>query len=324
MNFNTHTVCILMAIYNGERYIKEQIDSILTQSYSNWILYIRDDGSCDNTMSIIKKYIQKYPEQIFLLEDSLSSQNVKENFNILLQSVPKFDYYMFADQDDVWEKNKISVLLDRILKAGSQKITNPLLVYCDLKVVDSNLNTIHSSFMEYSNLILKDENQFQQLLLFNVAPGCSMMFNHALREKISRIPKECHMHDWWVILVANILGEIIFVPKPLVLYRQHEHNVLGASNATPKNYWKCYKKWFNLTHLLYLINFYRKYKNSLLTQSVKVLEYFGNDLSIQKKQTILIYIKMLQRHFSLLTVVKAFQLHFTFPKSSTTFKFWII
>lgn len=324
MNFNTHTVCILMATYNGERYIKEQIDSILTQSYSNWILYIRDDGSCDNTMSIIKTYIQKYPEQIFLLEDSLSSQNVKENFNILLQSVPKFDYYMFADQDDVWESNKISVLLDRILKANSYKIASPLLVYCDLKVVDSNLNIIHPSFMEYSNLILRNENQFEQLLLFNVAPGCSMMFNHALREKIPRIPKECHMHDWWIILAANILGEIIFVPKPLVLYRQHEHNVLGASDATSKNYWQRYKKWCNPTHLLYLINFYREYKNNLLTQSGMFLEYFDSNLSIQQKQTILLYIKMLQRHFSLITVIKAFQLHFTFPKFSTTFKFWII
>lgn len=324
MKFSTHTVCILMATYNGEQYIREQIESILTQSYSNWVLYIRDDGSCDNTLSIIKTYIQKYPKQIFLLEDSLSSQNVKENFNILLQSAPKFDYYMFADQDDVWENNKISVLLDRILNENSQTTSTPLLVYCDLKVVDSDLNTIHPSFMEYSNLILRNENQFQQLLLFNVAPGCSMMFNHALREKISCIPKESHMHDWWVVLAANILGKIIFVPKPLVLYRQHEHNVLGASNATSNNFWERYKKWCNLKHLLYLINFYREYKNNLLIQSSMFLESFDYRLSISQKQILLSYIKMLQQHFSLRTIVKAFQLHFTFPKFSTTFKFWII
>lgn len=324
MKHQRYTVCILMAAYNGQDYISEQIESILSQSYINWRLYIRDDGSSDQTVSIIKNYVEKYPTKIFLLEDSHSSQDVKENFNILFQSVPNFDYYMFSDQDDVWEVDKISCLLSSLLRVDNNKNEVPLLAYSDLKVVDSSLDTIHSSFMEYSNLILRTKNQLEQLLLFNVAPGCSMMFNHALRKRVRYIPKECHMHDWWMMLAAIVFGRIIFVPKPLVLYRQHTHNVLGASNAHTKNYWQRYKKWCNPAHLSYLINFYREYKNDLLMQSSMFLQCFEADLSTQEKQTISLYIEILQQHFSLLTVIKAFQLHFTFPKFSTTFKFWII
>ena len=111
------SLAILMATYNGEEFIREQINSILNQTYKNWKLIIHDDGSTDNTVDIIKEYTKKYPNKIILIEDNIKCNGAKENFSHLIKIAYKnfnFDYILFSDQDDIWLPNKIEVSLSKI------------------------------------------------------------------------------------------------------------------------------------------------------------------------------------------------------------------
>jgi glycosyltransferase involved in cell wall biosynthesis len=107
-------IAIAMATYNGEKYLKEQIDSILEQSYNNWVLYIHDDNSQDNTVSIIKEYQLKYSNKIVFLDDDISFGNPQDNFSYIITKIPEsYEYYMFSDQDDFWLENKIEITLKK-------------------------------------------------------------------------------------------------------------------------------------------------------------------------------------------------------------------
>ena len=139
-------VDILMATYNGELYLEEQIKSIIKQSYKNWILYIRDDGSKDNTLKIINRYTYKYPDKIKLIADDRGNLGSNMNFKELMQ-YSKNEYCMFCDQDDVWLEDKIKLSLDKIKKLENKYGKNtPILVHTDLKVVNEKLDEISESF----------------------------------------------------------------------------------------------------------------------------------------------------------------------------------
>ena len=220
-------VDILMATYNGEKYIKEQIESILNQTYKDWILYIRDDGSKDNTKSIINDYCKRYPKKIIHVKDNKVGLGAKLNFAELMK-YSKSEYCMFADQDDVWLNTKIEDTMNKMIDAEhihGKKI--PILVHTDLKVVDGNLNIINESFWKYQNLN-KDNKSLNTLLVQNNITGCTMMMNKSLVKLGVKVPKDCIMHDWWVGLIASGLGKIYTVDKPTMLYRQHGNNEVGA------------------------------------------------------------------------------------------------
>jgi len=221
-------VNILMATFNGSKYLQEQIDSILQQTYHNWQLIINDDGSIDETLSIIKKYIDKYQEKIFFLENNDKKSGVINNFNSLLSSSTE-NYFMFSDQDDIWLKNKIELTLNkmRILEArfGSDI---PILIHTDMKVVDENLNTLSDSFWRYQQLKPEKGLRLNRLLVQNITSGNTVMINKSLRDMAIPIPDDAVMHDWWLGLVAVVFGKIGYINIPTVLYRQHSINVVGA------------------------------------------------------------------------------------------------
>ena len=137
-----------MATYNSEKYIIEQIDSIIAQTYTDWSLYIRDDGSKDRTLSLIKDYQTRY-DNIFLL-DSHESLGPRDSFLDLLSKVES-EYYMFSDHDDIWLSNKIERFVDEIDTYISGNDLCPIIVCSDLKVVDSELNELYPSFWDFSN-----------------------------------------------------------------------------------------------------------------------------------------------------------------------------
>ena len=149
MKINETTVAICMATYNGGKYIRDQIDSILVQTYTDWVLFIRDDHSSDNTVEIIRQYVMKYSGKIVLIEESvLPGGNAKKNFAAALLWIKQrydFNYFMFADQDDVWLDTKIEKSL-RLLQQNESDRNVPLVVHTDLKVVDGNLNILGESF----------------------------------------------------------------------------------------------------------------------------------------------------------------------------------
>ena len=140
-------IAILMSTYNGERYLREQIDSLLSQTNKDWILYIRDDGSTDGTVLIVKEYEREYPYKIVLLEDGLGNLGSGCSFMQLLSSVNS-DYYMFCDQDDVWLSDKIEKTYLKLRTMESEDIGKSVVVFTDLYIVDKSLNIISNSLWE--------------------------------------------------------------------------------------------------------------------------------------------------------------------------------
>lgn len=226
-------IAIVLASYNGEKYINDQINSILRQSYDNWHLFIRDDASSDNTLKLEKHMAAKYPEKITVYSNQTELHGPKHNFFALSKIAldQNYKYIMFCDQDDVWKNDKVeSTYLKMKTEERDTKI--PILVHSDLEVVDENLNILGKSFIKYRALdpSIKDLNH---LLIQNNVTGCTMMVNHALLEKALQFKNMdlVAMHDWWFALIACIYGNIFFLEKATICYRQHGGNVVGATKV---------------------------------------------------------------------------------------------
>lgn len=231
---STDKIAVLMATYNGEKYICQQIDSILSQTCKDWELYIHDDGSTDNTIAAVESYVEKYPDKIHLI-DGKSTGGAKYNFFYMFGQV-EAPYYMTCDQDDVWLEKKIELTYDKML-AIEDKADIPCLVYTELRVVDSELNTIADTMSEYQSLDCH-KHTINQFILQNSVTGCTMMVNRALRDKMLHITNidNTIMHDWWAALVAAQFGKTAFIDEPTILYRQHGDNSLGALGINKLSY----------------------------------------------------------------------------------------
>lgn len=214
---------ILMATYNGELYVAEQINSLLEQTYTNWKLLIRDDGSKDKTLGIIEEYIKKYPNKIELIKDEKGGLRAKDNF-IELLNYSKSEYVMFCDQDDVWLPNKIEITLKKMKEIEC----GPTLVHTDLKVVDSKLNIISESMRKYQK-IDPNAKEYNSIILQNNIVGCTMMMNKSLIEISKGSYPNGIMHDWIIGIIASIMGKIEHIDDATVLYRQHGKNHSGAN-----------------------------------------------------------------------------------------------
>lgn len=221
-------VDILMATYNGGRYIAQQLATVQKQSLSGWRLLVSDDCSSDDTTDIVHEYAASDPN-IVIVGEGVRRGGAKENFAYLMgcSSAP---YVAFSDQDDVWLPNKLERLVGAMheleTRAGAAM---PLLIFSDAKVVDENLNIISESFAKFSRLDPR-RHSFAQLLAQNVAPGFLMLANRTLIELATPtiLAPEVSMHDWWLMLCAASFGLIGYVNEPLALYRQHGDNAIGA------------------------------------------------------------------------------------------------
>ena len=225
-----------MAAYNGEKYIAQQLDSLIAQSYPDWELFIHDDGSADATPAIIERYAAAYPDRIHLI-DAPSAGSAKKNFLFLMREVDA-PYIMFCDQDDVWNADKIERSLAALKALEDQKGADvPLLAFSDSVVADSELRVIDNSFLSYQYLDPK-RISFPELMVQNVVPGNTVVFNRALLQ----YARKCSdadaiiMHDWWCALIGAFFREIFFLEKSTLLYRQHNENSLGAKKYAPFNY----------------------------------------------------------------------------------------
>lgn len=224
-------VQVLLSSYNGEKYIKEQINSILAQKRVEVYLLIRDDGSQDRTLTILSEY-EKNDHVKVIQGDNCGST---ESFLKLINQAGNFDYYAFADQDDVWDDDKLFVAIEKI-----KDITVPALYSSNTRIVDMNLNYI-------TIVDRKPVTKLGSAIVKNYVAGCTMVFNKLLIQEAKQfVSPKVPYHDWWLNLICLSLGGIsIYDPEPHMSYRQHGSNVVGSNDVFIKKWISRFNRFFN-------------------------------------------------------------------------------
>ncbi|MFA0337302.1 glycosyltransferase [Vibrio breoganii] len=219
---------VVMATYNGQAYIAEQLQSIVDcdgfDEYINRII-ISDDGSCDRTMCIAEEFSS---DSIDIYANNCTKGVIGNFNNAVSQSTAK--YVIFADQDDVWYKNKIDILYKGITQLEDNN-SRPCLFFTDLEVVGSNLEPIAASFWKHQNLDPRMTESLSSILVQNVTPGCAIIVNRALLDIAFPCPTNAVMHDWWLLLCAKAFGTLGYSESKTVKYRQHDFNTIGANKT---------------------------------------------------------------------------------------------
>ena len=271
-----YRIAILMATYNGEKYLREQIDSIISQTCQDWHLYIHDDGSKDSTIAIIKDYICQYPDSITLL-DYPPQGGACWNFLSMLEKV-EAPYYMFCDQDDVWLPEKIEKTYKRMLEFEKQYPERPMIVHSDLMIVDESLNMLDSSFIRNQQIKIEAIKLFEDYAATNTVTGCTMLFNQHAKQCIKKPYDKAMMHDSWICLsVVSQQGVVEFIDEPLIKYRQHSDNTLGARDMSRQT----------LTHKLkhirqQICNNIRHYQEMNAVRRLSVIDFIESKLRYKK------------------------------------------
>ena len=264
-------VQILLSTYNGQKYLAQQLDSILGQTYSNWCLLIRDDGSSDETATIAEDYVKRYPDRIRFISEE--NRGACQSFLALAQQADEqCDYYAFCDQDDVWKEDK----LERAVRAlEKEQAENLPLLYCSaLEVVDERLDVLFCKDLS----VYAERLGFGNALVENVCTGCTMVLNicslAALRELPGSVAEHILMHDWWVYLYVSCFGRVIYDSYAGISYRQHQNNVVGE---TPGGFKKlCHK-----------IQTFRGNRGKLRGQMAAFGEMYGNRMPQEKRELLM-------------------------------------
>ena len=220
---------VLLATFNGERYLREQVESILAQEYAGLRVLARDDGSTDGTRAILEEYARTSVGRLTVLPESAPTGSAKGNFERLMEA-SSGEYVCFADQDDVWVAGKVRRSMEAMLRLeGVHGRERPLLVFSDLRVVDDGLRVLHDSMWARAGIEPESIHRMERLLGQNVVTGCTALVNRRMLELARRMPDEALMHDAWIGLLAASMGAAAIVREQTVLYRQHERNVIGAA-----------------------------------------------------------------------------------------------
>ncbi|MEE0861728.1 MAG: glycosyltransferase [Lachnospiraceae bacterium] len=220
-------VCVLMSTYNGEKFLKEQIESLINQRDIEIDVFVRDDGSRDLTQEILDSYKTKGVKWY-----KGKNLGAAMSFMELMFKAPEADYYAFCDQDDVWKNNKLAEAV-RCIEASCSDKQTPVMYFSNVEVVNERLELIQTSDID------KSYNNLKKVLLSNNAIGCTIVFNSALMHKVRMYePQYVYMHDWWVYSLCLCLGgKVVFDSKAYIMYRQHGSNCLGYSSRK-KNIFK--------------------------------------------------------------------------------------
>lgn len=257
--YKTDKIAILLATYNGEKYIREQLESLLEQANTDWIVYVHDDGSTDKTNEILDEYINQYSEKFIRIEGKTTG-SAKNNFFFLLENV-EASYYMFCDQDDIWLPKKIGKTFARMKKIEKEEVNVPCLVHTELMVVDEQ-NEIISDCMSRYQKLEPTKVTLGRILVQNVVTGCTMMINKELRDYLLKEIDRNNliMHDWWAAMITLKCGKISFIEQPTIRYRKHADNILGAQKA------------YGLDYLFGKVFDYKKIKQSLYETRIQATE----------------------------------------------------
>ena len=269
---------VLMSTYNGEKYLREQLDSILSQDceelgLAELSVIIRDDGSKDGTQKILQEYSEKYPGKLCWVQGK-NCGVIQSFFELLVNANTDADYFALADQDDYWMTDKLSSGIcaleeynngntkkncDNLCAESSVSVGKPLLYCCRPKLVDAGLKELPIDIKRPPV-----RTGFGNALIENVVTGCTVVMNKVLREMIAEeLPQFTTMHDRWLYLVASCFGAVIYDEEPHICYRQHGGNVMGTSNS-------------RFAELKERLVRFRKRRTDISRQAAEFLRIFGN------------------------------------------------
>ena len=268
---------ILLSTYNGEQFLAEQIQSIQQQTVQDWKLLIRDDGSTDRTREIIREFVAQDSRIHWINENESKNLGVIKSFHNLAQ-FEEADVYFFSDQDDVWLPQKLELSLAEARKYPAEM---PLLVYMDLTVVNQDLEVLSSSMIRSQSGHANTE--LVQELTENTVTGGVAMVNHALIQLWNQT-EDILMHDWYLALLATAFGKLVYIDQPGELYRQHEHNVLGA-----RTWSKRIKKWLRPSLL------FRMYWDLIKKSQQQAAFLLDMPLSAEKRELVAAYVTILDQ-----------------------------
>lgn len=264
---------IALCTYNGEKYIEEQLQSIIKQTYQPDELIISDDFSTDKTIKIIEKFADKASFHVKLLRHKKNNGTVKNFFEAI--DACSGDYIALCDQDDIWCEDKLYKCMKYIKKKDFLP-DEPVLLHTDLFVSDKNLKIISNSMMDSQKI--KNEPDMQKalkvLLTQNYVTGCTIVFNKSLKRYIYPFNKDIIMHDWWLALLAAVYGEIIFLDEPTLYYRQHSENQIGAG------------KYFSYSNILKLADVERTYRQ--ITNTIMQVKALTANIGAHHSENIIV------------------------------------
>lgn len=219
-------VQVVIGTYNGEKFLREQLDSILEGNYADIQIEISDDGSTDSTLDIAREYVSRYEGKVSLYQNE-KNLGFRLNFlNALKRS--SANYVMCCDQDDVWLPGKIGVTLEK-MKSLEQGDGKPILVFTDAMMYDSESGKDLGSF--FKNGKLNTENvDIAHILMENKCIGCTTMVNKEAVSYLHTLPDSIRVHDWWLAMICATFGKIGFVDEMTIRYRQHGNNIIGGTS----------------------------------------------------------------------------------------------
>ena len=226
---------VLLSTYNGEKYLREQLESLLSQNVDGLNIVVRDDGSTDATHAILDEYQNAGKLTWYTGEN----KGCAKSFWELVVTSPNADYYAFCDQDDHWHPDKLQIAVETLQNAGDATVAR--LYFSDVHVVDAQLGHISDGMVE------KLPVDYAHSLIKNIAPGCTYVFNHAARALLVQYDPEKYgidIHDWMAYKIIACFGEVVFDETPHLDYRQHGNNVLGASKTGIKAYFAALHRFF--------------------------------------------------------------------------------
>lgn len=300
-------VCVLLSTYNGEKYLQEQLDSLYNQDGIELTILVRDDGSSDNTIKLLKENAAKHSNMKWYTGENL--RPAKSFMDLINKSASQdADYYAFCDQDDRWDEDKLKCAVEMMDKYDNDV---PNMYYSNLRIVDKNLNFYRLS---YSSPADRKQNSKYSCILENMATGCTIVFNRKASELITaNPPKDCSMHDCWVFMVCTFFGNVIFDMNAHIDYRQHEDNVVGTylKKKSVGIAIRRFKRLFNRElqpRYNNAVNFYECFGNMLDGESKdKVLEIVNYKKSFSDKLKLIndkdLYGTSLSRNFRLKVLI---------------------
>lgn len=259
------TIQIVLATYNGGKFLAEQLGSLFKQTLQTFTVLIRDDGSSDNTAEIIAGFQQRFPDRIQLVKDMKNNVGATQNFGLLLELCAA-DYIFFCDQDDVWLEDKVERSLEKIKRLEEDDRAVPCMVFTDMKSIDENGVVIANSV--WRQLMLAPRYfTLNRLLIQNIPHGCTMVINKSMRNLASPVPPEAILHDHWIALLAAACGKWAAIPEPTVLLRNHDSNVTRKQSGATDKFKRIISNAFSTGEYDYFINIRVQQAKALLQRT---------------------------------------------------------